>query len=537
MKRLKFKDANGKTFEASIAEVMDFSVVAGMTLEDSTVDLSNFSPVIVDSEGTEIDVKSLFDGEGKSPKLDDIAALDVTYETTHSGRNRNYAIYHSDSMEKDAASFLSPFPKPFIKNHDSYSEPMGRARTYEFKKSVLNPNRDTIQVTFRLTDEDAIQKHLDGRYQTVSIGASAGRITCNVCGHDIVKDGKFTKFCGHWRGETYKGDTAYWSARDMEYKETSVVNKPADDWAQLTQMRIITKDMMNKNDDAQGGTSIMDDEDTETNKNINDPVVNDGEETKPTLTDGIDDLLDDGQETSNAADDNSDNGDENNSAEGQEDGDEGNTGDGEANDQSDDEGDNSDNGESGEQEDNAGVELSDELIAANAEIKTLTDSNTDLQKQLDDQTEAVNTMTDEVATLTTQVADKDAEIQALTDAATTNRQALVSYARRIKDMLVQDACIQIVRFGDAETIEEAKEQLDGKKAREIEIMIDEYKARPGAAHIVKVTSPGLEDDNTGSEVGEGEDDDNKPADNKDAVKGVKDYVNDMIERSTRNNEL
>ena len=77
--------------------------------------------------------------------------------------------------------------------------------------------------------------------------------------------GKF-KFCGHWRGETYKDQICYWGAKDIEYHEVSTVNNPADDYAQIMKVTVVTdsddkKD--SKEDTTMAGTN------TDSNKTTN----------------------------------------------------------------------------------------------------------------------------------------------------------------------------------------------------------------------------------------------------------------------------
>lgn len=265
MKKIKITDANGKTFEVALSDITDMTTDldgdaadVGLTDEDKAF-MADFKPSIVDSSGAVFDLTTLSDeagsNAGRLPK-----AIDVQFEATHSGRNRNSFIYHSDSMEADAASWKAPFAKPFLKNHDMYAEPMGRVLDFEYGPSQLVADRDTINVTYRITDSDAIEKFLDGRYQTMSIGGSVGHVSCSICNKDIVKDGVM-KFCGHWRGETYDGQKAFWNARDIEYKEGSVVNSPADDWAQVKKITVVTEKAATKDEEGQTGSSIKDEDD------------------------------------------------------------------------------------------------------------------------------------------------------------------------------------------------------------------------------------------------------------------------------------
>lgn len=267
MKKTKITDANGKEFEIDIRDVFDMDAdisdsTPSIELEDAEkFPMKDFKVSIVDSEGKEVDMAKLTDDAKTDPTVMP-KAIDVLFEATHSGKNRNYYIYHSDSMENDSASWKAPFAKPLLKNHDSYEEPLGRVHDFIYRPSELNTDRDSIDVTYRVTDADAIPKFLDGRYKTMSIGGSVGHMTCSVCGKDIIKDGQF-KFCGHWRGETYNGEKCFWNARDIQYKEGSIVNIPADDWAQIKRITLVNdaKDSQDSNAGANADASLLDEMD------------------------------------------------------------------------------------------------------------------------------------------------------------------------------------------------------------------------------------------------------------------------------------
>lgn len=237
-------DANGKEFSVNVSKICDINGDLGDNASASVTDSKKnrvrqvHDIQYVDQAGNAIDSLQLMK-DMASGKVQ-VLALDVEMEATHSGKNHNYCIYYEDSMERDAESFVNPFKKPMLKNHNDYSgEPLGRITQSWFGPSALTDERSAIHLKARVTDQDAIPKFLDGRYGTVSIGGTMGTVTCNVCGKTILKDGKF-KFCGHWRGETYKDMICYWGAKDIEYHEVSTVNNPADDFAQIMKVTVVT---------------------------------------------------------------------------------------------------------------------------------------------------------------------------------------------------------------------------------------------------------------------------------------------------------
>ena len=277
---IQVKDANGKQFDVNITKICDINgdYEGSTSIKDSAIkNRINFQHdlKIVNAKGEALDSTQLLKdvNDGKV----NIVALDVNMEATHSGKNHNYCIYYEDSMEKDSESFMNPFHKPVLKNHDDYSEPLGRITQSYAGPSELTDERSAIHLTARVTDQDAIPKFLDKRYGTVSIGGSMGTVTCNICGKTILKDGKF-HFCGHWRGETYKDQVCYWGARDIEYHEVSIVNNPADDFAQIMKVTVLTdkdnQDNKNKEENSMGGSDS-----TETNV---DDIIDQALGTTPT---------------------------------------------------------------------------------------------------------------------------------------------------------------------------------------------------------------------------------------------------------------
>lgn len=296
---LTITDDNGKTFNTTINDIVDVSKFSSKDIstigDDEKQRLLNFKPTITDSEGVELTDSDLLG----SVKSGEAIALDVTFEATHSGENLNHAVYTSKGLENDTQTWMYPFAKPLIKNHNMYEEPIGRTIDAYFGPSDLVQNRDTINVTYRVSDADAMVKFADGRYKTMSIGARSGYIRCNICGKDILKDGKF-KFCGHWKGDMYTDKKATWTVENMTFREGSIVNAPADVYAQVKTIKVVKKegakvsnptnnndnkendDILNQMDNMIGGegtdpTNTTDSEPTGTNPEGTDPNKGEGE--------------------------------------------------------------------------------------------------------------------------------------------------------------------------------------------------------------------------------------------------------------------
>lgn len=241
-------DANGKIIQIKLDDISDASTYNDSNIEavyDKNQSSSKIVATITDNDDKKLTEEDLI----SDVKAGKVNSLDVTFEATHSGRNLNNAVYVSENMAEDCNTFMYPYAKPLIKNHDSWAEPLGRVVDSTFGASEFINDRDTINVTFRVSDQDAMAKFADGRYRTMSIGASAKHIKCNTCGKDILKDNKF-KFCGHWRGEDYAGQTCTWTTTQLDYKEGSVVNNPADVYAQVKGIKVIkAKGVKDMNED------------------------------------------------------------------------------------------------------------------------------------------------------------------------------------------------------------------------------------------------------------------------------------------------
>ncbi len=208
----------------------------------------------------------------------------VRIAATHAGIvNRNNMFYMPDKMRAGAQTFVSPFQKPVLLNHNEESSPIGRivAATYVDTSSYIKDKlrgkkirdmvvtdklidsfcdgsmaagaqidfvrtylRDSIlddpeyqgmgyiDITAHITDMDAAQKFMDGRYLTGSVGAGTDRASCSVCKQDWSKDG----MCDHRPGKIYDGSKCYMIAGNFEYDEFSMVNKPADRHAKVLEL-------------------------------------------------------------------------------------------------------------------------------------------------------------------------------------------------------------------------------------------------------------------------------------------------------------
>lgn len=221
------------------------------------------------------DVKELVDAYvGKYPlEVSDSfnASLLVKVDATHSGFvNGNKVFYIPDKMRESVGTWTAPFEKPVLTHHDKQGDPIGRvvnAVYFDSKNGLSTPIHDSFslkydgpalftakdaekgndpkgytQLLHKITNKDAIEKISDGRFKTVSIGASTKEAWCSICKHDLVKDG----ICEHIRGKYYPIGGAddskqeevecFWLLGRMENNECSYVNVPADKFASVVGM-------------------------------------------------------------------------------------------------------------------------------------------------------------------------------------------------------------------------------------------------------------------------------------------------------------
>lgn len=234
------KDANGDTVSNNIYDFINVNTTTNSSPSVSNVtdDIkknNSFFRVICDSNNNIMSQDDMIE----AIKNKTATSLDVTIEITHTGIPINHAYYDSESMCEDFLTLTNPYNKPLIKNHLLYEEPIGRVSDATFGPSNIIDGYDTITATFTVSDEDSMLKFADGRYDTVSIGADSGHIKCDLCRKTILKDGVLD-FCGHWRGNRYKGKIATWTMTKLDYREVSVVNNPADKFAQVVKVKLNT---------------------------------------------------------------------------------------------------------------------------------------------------------------------------------------------------------------------------------------------------------------------------------------------------------
>jgi len=215
-------------------------------------------------------------GSSADPEVRETAksgrGLKVTFAASHAGMvNGNSVMYSPEGMYNSSHTWVWPQRKPIQAHHDDFSDPIGRiigarysayserdisegqSDTLSFFNDIFKLTKDNVveltktledskifdQTDWRgvgellldgvISDSDAIEKILDGRYQGVSVTQRPRQAFCSICGTDWVKDSR----CEHQRGEKDEdsGRIMYLVVGDTDYSEISYVNIPADKYA------------------------------------------------------------------------------------------------------------------------------------------------------------------------------------------------------------------------------------------------------------------------------------------------------------------
>jgi len=165
-------------------------------------------------------------------------SIDIKIKGTHfSYVNKNAFFYTENAAKTGAKTWTTPFNKPHLVAHNKDKDPVGRIIDYkivQLKDSKGEPP-NYIELTARITDEDAIKKVLDGRYLTVSTGSRTSRVICSECNRVLNEEG----LCDHKKGSFNEdGKLIYWIIDNIAYTECSFVNDPADEYARIDQIKI-----------------------------------------------------------------------------------------------------------------------------------------------------------------------------------------------------------------------------------------------------------------------------------------------------------
>lgn len=175
------------------------------------------------------DVQSrLVDLFGESTKTKDISShgLIVELAAIHEGLTANFNNYKAEELEAALDTWVAPYPKPILVNHDLMVNPLGRVMAAKMDKEKDGTVYTRLQIA--VTEPAAMARVATERYLTGSVGGKSGKAICSVCSKDWAEASSVSLPCKHVRGKTYKGVLAYLDRQDLGFKEYSFVNAPAD---------------------------------------------------------------------------------------------------------------------------------------------------------------------------------------------------------------------------------------------------------------------------------------------------------------------
>jgi regulator of replication initiation timing len=152
--------------------------------------------------------------------------LIIEVAAIHEGLTNNNTFYSKEELESALESWVTPYPKPVLINHDPKAEPLGRVIAAKMDQEA--DGTPFIRLQLAVTDKAACEKIVSQRYLTGSVGGKAKEAVCSICGENWSNASSFSAPCKHARGKVYKGKTAYLAMKGCEFKEYSWVNMPAD---------------------------------------------------------------------------------------------------------------------------------------------------------------------------------------------------------------------------------------------------------------------------------------------------------------------
>lgn len=158
--------------------------------------------------------------------------LIIEVAAIHAGLTANFNHYGSKALEQSLSTWVNPYPKPIILNHDLSVDPIGRVMAA--KMDSEKDGTPFVRLQIAITDPAAIEKISDQRYLTGSVGGRSEAALCSVCGKDWAEATMMGPVpCRHIRGRTYKGQLAFLERIGLGFKEYSFVNNPADSRSQV----------------------------------------------------------------------------------------------------------------------------------------------------------------------------------------------------------------------------------------------------------------------------------------------------------------
>jgi len=196
--------------------------------------------------------------------------LIVDIDSTHSGTSVNGRCYPARELRRAIPSWTKPYRRAFLSRHPSSGlfssddEPnvLGRVlggRFFPLSDDLENdwvnpPLRDQgsgyVMNPVLLTDKDAVERVVDERLFTVSVGMASKQMVCPFCNTDWVpsmkNSGEPPEECEHRPGELYKANINgfkgkmpfYFVTRGITYDHIAETYKPAQPYASVKGFRV-----------------------------------------------------------------------------------------------------------------------------------------------------------------------------------------------------------------------------------------------------------------------------------------------------------
>ena len=148
----------------------------------------------------------------KKDKSKSFDSIKIGISATHLNYvNGNNLLYTIDAVVNGGGdTWVTPYKKPQLLHHDKHRDAVGRIVDYSIEDTATMDGEpsDYILLNVEITDDDAIDKVLNGIYLTCSVGSSTDKVKCSICNQSLTTDG----LCEHEKGAMYDGKTEFWIA-------------------------------------------------------------------------------------------------------------------------------------------------------------------------------------------------------------------------------------------------------------------------------------------------------------------------------------
>jgi hypothetical protein len=165
---------------------------------------------------------------------------------------RNFTFYPTESLvgnPEEGTGYFSwkyPYPTPWIQGHNTSGGLFGGTSSEIYGRTVeafwhnnAESTKGGVSAIPAIVDPYAIERILDGRWSTVSIGSITTSVKCSICGFNFADGDHWAaegeKGCPHEKGRKYVdegGDgvekTCHWVIGPIQNRETSFVIVPSD---------------------------------------------------------------------------------------------------------------------------------------------------------------------------------------------------------------------------------------------------------------------------------------------------------------------